>query len=76
MFPTPLSQVKLTQVILVQLQQALQQLQQQRKQLQKPVVHLLNNSLLLLLLLLLVVAGLRDQVEDRKAAVAMAEDTK
>jgi TRAP-type mannitol/chloroaromatic compound transport system permease small subunit len=62
MFPTP--QPKLTQVILLKLEQLIHQVNKR-----------LDRVTLLLLVVLLVVAGLRDQVVDRQVAVDMEEDT-
>ena len=69
MFPNPLMQVHLTQVILLQLQQLRKQLRHQRKQLNQQLLnnklrHQLHQALLLLVLLLLVVAGLVDRVAE------------
>ena len=66
MFPTPLQQVKLQQVLLLQLEQLIHQVNKR-----------LDRVTLLLLLVLLVVAGLRDHLGvDRQVAVDMEEGTK
>ena len=65
MFPTPLQRVSLIQVLSLKLTQLTHQVNKR-----------LDRVTLLLLLVLLVVAGLRDQVVDRREAVDMEEGTK
>ena len=66
MFPTPLQQVNLIQVVSLKLTQLTHQINKR-----------LDRVTLLLLLVLLVVAGLRDHLGvDRQVAVDMEEDTK